>query len=129
MEIFFLHKGLWIRIIGGKWECTSGLIQSGETSIDGIIRELNEEIGISVNPNELKLFNTYIEESSNFIRDVYILNKDIPLENFHFNDGEVIDCKYVTKKELFEMTRNNEFRFSLDTLTKLSPFKEHPFMN
>ncbi|MBQ9297750.1 MAG: NUDIX domain-containing protein [Clostridia bacterium] len=111
-----------------KWECTSGLIQSGETSIDGIIRELNEEIGISVNLNELKLFNTYIEESSNFIRDVYILNKDIPLENFHFNDGEVIDCKYVTKKELMEMAKNNECAFSLDTLTKLSPFKERPFI-
>jgi 8-oxo-dGTP pyrophosphatase MutT (NUDIX family) len=32
----------------GKWEPTGGLLISGETSLEGIKRELSEEIGLTV---------------------------------------------------------------------------------
>lgn len=95
---------------GGTWEPTVGLVQSGETSLQGIKRELQEEIGLFLDDNELKLISTKLDKSEkyNFIRDTYIVKKDIDLKNISFNDGEVIDVKYVTIDEFEEMINNHE---------------------
>ena len=95
---------------GGMWKPTVGCVKSGETSIEGIIREIKEEIGIDISENDLKLFKTDKEERKdvNGFRDIYVINKDIPLEDISFNDGEVVNCKYVTIKELREMIKNGK---------------------
>ena len=56
---------------GGKWEDTHGGLKAGETSIDGIIRELKEEIGINVEKEELQLYK--ILKRENLFRYIYIL--------------------------------------------------------
>lgn len=55
---------------GGKWEDTHGGLRAGETSIDGIIRELKEEIGINVEKEELQLYK--ILKRENLFRYIYI---------------------------------------------------------
>lgn len=91
---------------GGKWEETHGGLKSGETSILGMQRELEEEIGIDVQTNELKLVKTL--KRKNKFRDIYILKKDIPIDSIKYNDGEVMDCKYVTLEQFKIMIQNNE---------------------
>ena len=91
---------------GGMWEATSGLVQAGENSIEGIKRELKEEIGLDIDINDLKLLKT-VKEGNTF-RDVYTLNKDIPIENINFSDGEVIGAKYVTAQEFEQMIDSGE---------------------
>ena len=83
------------------WEPTSGLVQLGENSIQGIKRELKEEIGVTIDDNDLNLLKTVKE--SNAFRDIYIINKEVPIETIKFNDGEVVDAKYVTIEELKQM--------------------------
>ena len=91
---------------GGKWEDTHGGLRAGESSVDGIKRELKEELGIDVKDNELNLIETIKEE--NIFRDCYIVYKDISIESIKFNDGEVMNCKYVTLDELKEIIQNEE---------------------
>ena len=91
---------------GGKWEATGGVVQSGENSLQGIKRELREEIGIEAEESDLKLLKTSIDE--HVIRDVYYMYKDIPINNFNFIDGEVMSAKYVTVEELENMINNGE---------------------
>lgn len=91
---------------GGKWEETHGGLKSGETSILGMQRELEEEIGIDVQTNELKLVKTL--KRKNKFRDIYILKKDIPIDSIKYNDGEVMDCKYVTLEQFKIMIQNND---------------------
>ena len=57
---------------GGMWEPTGGLVISGEDSIQGVKRELLEEIGINVLESELELCKEIIEEGENFnfLRDI-----------------------------------------------------------
>ena len=71
---------------GGMWEPTTGLIQSGETSTNGALRELKEEIGIELNVEDIKLVQEFVEEITdlNFFRDIYLVNKEIPLEQIKF---------------------------------------------
>ena len=87
-------------------EPTSGLVQSGENSIQGIKRELKDEIGVTIDDNDLKLLKTVKE--SNVFRDIYIINKEVLIETIKFNDGEVVDAKYVTIEELKQMIDSGE---------------------
>ena len=40
------------------WATTGGHPKSGENSLEGIVTEIKEELGLNVNPDELKLFKT-----------------------------------------------------------------------
>ena len=95
---------------GGKWEPTTGLVISGENSVQGIKRELLEEIGIDISETELKLCKEIIDEKNNvnFLRDIYILKKDINLNTLSFKDGEVINAKYVSIDEFLNMINQGE---------------------
>ena len=111
-EKLLLTKRRLDKLRGGTWEITGGCVISGETSIEGIARELKEERGLSVNKKELRLVRTVFENRKHrsCIRDIYVLEKDIKLEDLKFKDGEVIDAKFVSLEELVEMKKNKEIR-------------------
>ena len=69
---------------GGKWEDTHGGVKSGETSLQAIVRELKEEIGINVKEDELNFIKTL--KRKNVFRDIYVLKKNIDLKDIVFND-------------------------------------------
>lgn len=118
---YFLFEQAWIINSSGKilltrrsptkkyagfWEPTSGHVKTGESSLDGIKRELKEEIGVEVTDNELTQITSFIDKKS--IKEVWIVKKDILVENLKFADDEVSDAKYVTIEEFKEMLKNNE---------------------
>ena len=63
-----------------------------------MVRELEEEIGLSVKENELILLRTFNDNESIF--DEYILYKDIHLEDIVIDVKEVESCKWVSLQEL-----------------------------
>ena len=95
---------------GGMWEDTHGGVQSGETSMQAMRRELKEEIGLDVKEEELKLVRSL--KRKNIYRDCYVLFKDIDIKDISFNDNEVMDCKYVSLEKFEEMIndRNSPMR-------------------
>lgn len=95
---------------GGMWEDTHGSVKSGETSIEGMKRELKEELGLDIEENELILFKTL--KRKNVFRDCYIVLKDISLDSINFNDNEVMDCKYVSIEEFKEIINKGESTFT-----------------
>lgn len=95
---------------GGMWEDTHGGVKSGETSIEAMKRELKEELGINVASSDLRFVKTL--KRDNVLRDCYIIYKDIPIEVINFNDGEVMDCKYVILEELKEIIKKGECTIS-----------------
>ena len=95
---------------GGMWEDTHGGVQTGETSIEGMKRELKEELGIDIEDNELILVK--ILKRKNVFRDCYIVLKDISIDYINFNDNEVMDCKYVSIEEFKEIIKKGESTFT-----------------
>lgn len=91
---------------GGKWEDTHGGVKAGETSLQAMKRELKEEIGLDIHEKELKLVKTMKKDGA--FRDIYVVKKDILIDEISFNDGEVMDCKYVTLDEFKEMIEKGE---------------------
>lgn len=94
------------------WECNGGAITAGETSIQGIIREIKEELGITFKEDEAILIKTIKKE--NQFKDLYLFIKDISLENINFQDNEAIDVKWVNIDEFVRMYENNEIVPNVD---------------
>ena len=54
---------------GADWGNVGGKINIGETSLENCIRESHEEIGITFNPDNLKLL--YVREIPNFFNEIH----------------------------------------------------------
>lgn len=95
---------------GGMWEDSHGGVQVGETSIEGMKRELKEELGLDIEDSELILVK--ILKRKNVFRYCYIVLKDISIDSISFNDNEVMDCKYVSIEEFKEIIKKGESTFT-----------------
>lgn len=95
---------------GGMWEDTHGGVKTGETSLEGMERELKEELGLNIEANELILVKTL--KRKNVFRDCYIVFKDIWVDSINFNDNEVMDCKFVSIEEFKEIIKKGESTFT-----------------
>ena len=94
---------------GLMWEMSGGSITVGETSIEGMVRELREELGIKVEENEGKLYKTVRRDDppADF-KELWLFRKDIDIKDITFPDGEAVEAKWVTIDELEQMTENKE---------------------
>lgn len=94
---------------GLMWECNSGPILAGETSLEGVIRELKEELGVEFSKKEA-IFLKEIRRDKNppDFKDLWLFRKDIDKKEITFPDGEAIDSKWVTIDEFMKMYENGE---------------------
>ena len=90
-----------------KWSTTGGHPTTGETSLDGIVTEIKEELGIAVDSNKLKLFKT-IKTEDDFV-DLYYLKLNINLKDILIQEDEVEEVKWASIEEIQEMIANNKF--------------------
>jgi isopentenyldiphosphate isomerase len=102
-----------------KWECTSGCIISGENSITGALREVEEEIGIKLNHKDGKKITRIIRDDMNLFFDIFLFDKNIEIKDTKLQEDEVIDIKWVTRRELLEMFNNGEMVEDLDYICEL----------
>lgn len=91
---------------GNMWEISGGSVLAGETAIDGAVRELYEETGLKAKPSELIYMGQIIRDHSGCIHNFYIYNGNFCDDDIVLQDGETVDFKLVTPKELEQM--NNE---------------------
>lgn len=89
------------------WECPGGSILTGESSIDGAIREVMEEIGINLNRSNGTLIKSERRDIFNDFYDVWLFKQDFKIEETLLQKDEVCDIKWVTKSELDDMYASN----------------------
>lgn len=90
------------------WESTGGSVNAGEKSIDGVIRELEEETGLFVKPDRLLYLGEIKRENSLLDSYLWTSSKDIKIRELTLQPGEVIGAKLVTLTELEEMNINGQ---------------------
>lgn len=105
----------------GKWAFTGGAVDSGETSLQAALREIQEELGIEINDDKIEFLLSFKRERG-FV-DVWLIKEDINIEDVKLQETEVSQAKWVTIKELEELMKTEQFVKSLgiyyDTLIKL----------
>ena len=91
----------------GKWATTGGHPVSGESSKQGIITEIKEELGIDVKSKNIQLFKT-IKTEDDFV-DLYYLKENVNIKNVLVQQEEVEKVKWASIEEIKDMIQNNEF--------------------
>ena len=91
----------------GKWATTGGHPISGQSSLEGIVTEIKEELGIDINQNQLTLFKS-IKTNDDFV-DLYYLRKNISIKDIAMQPDEVDSVKWFTRSEIEELISNGSF--------------------
>lgn len=100
------------------WECTGGSILQGESSLQGAVREIKEEIGLHIKEDNLEKVMEYIVDDSMY--DVYVnYQNEKCLDKIALQENEVIDFKCTTYEELTEMIKKEEVVPKLAYVKKL----------
>lgn len=91
---------------GGDWGVTGGHPKSGETPLEGIVTEVQEELGLDFS-NE-----TFIEYDSgcdgNDCYKMYFVNKDVDLNDITIQEEELSEVRWFSMEELNNMVETGE---------------------
>lgn len=94
---------------GGKFAATGGHVKSGQTSVEGMIDEIQEEIGLTVKPEELELLYTAREDEQDVFFDLYYMKKDFKISDLVLQEEEVESVQWNTIEEIDELIKNDMF--------------------
>lgn len=113
-EILITKRSNTKMILPGKWECNGGAIATGETPIEGLEREIYEELGIKIDRNKAIFYKTVVKDDTHIIKDVYLYKENIDINSLNYLDGEVVDAKYVSISEYMEMFNSGDIVYNVD---------------
>ena len=100
-----------------KWSQTGGAVDSGETSLQGAMRECKEELGIDIDKEKTELMLSF-KRKHDFV-DVWLVRQNVDLKDVVMQEEEVADVKWVTKEELEKMIENDEVAKSVNIYYKI----------
>ena len=101
------------RICPNMWECTEGSILAGESSVEGAVRELEEEIGLSFKKEEAVFLTSFVLEESNTIVDSFMFRRDVKIEDLVLQENEVSDVLIVNREKYLEMCKKGDIISSI----------------
>lgn len=85
-----------------KWSSTNGLREPNEESINTIIRETKEELGIEIKPENISFVTSRVAGES-LIVDIFVTKTDIDINEIKIQEEEVEEIKFVTLEELLKL--------------------------
>ena len=99
-----------------KWSYTTGHVITGEDTISGMIREINEELGVIFNEKDLELLSLRKfsvcyswNQNNNYFEYSYLIRTNKKIEEYKIFKKELSEIKYISYdkiKEIIETDKN-----------------------
>lgn len=138
--LWHIHVGIWIMNEKGellfqkraatkkrnanKWSRTGGHVDTGETPLKGLQREVQEEVGVKIPEDKIELINVekvdYNESNRHFTYN-YFACVNYKIQDYTMQKEEVSDLKYISIEEMQEIKKNNDENY---TFTSWENFDE-----
>lgn len=93
----------------GKYAATGGHVKTGETSIEGMMSEIQEELGLIVKPEELELLFSGREDDQQVFFDLYYMKKDFEISDLVLQEEEVESVSWKTIEKIEELIKKDMF--------------------
>jgi len=90
----------------GTWENSGGAVKAGESSREAIARELFEETGIRVAPEEFEFLDT--DQDRNMFYDHYCVKRKVSLKDIVLLPGETDCCMWASFGKVRWMIRSGK---------------------
>lgn len=94
------------------WGMTGGSVIAGEESIDTIVREVKEELGIEVHKKDLILIKKYRvkhKETPPVFLDTYLVKMNININDITIQEEELSKVKWASWEEVQNIWDNKQF--------------------
>ena len=91
---------------GGEFSSTGGHIDSGETPLISIKREVKEELGINIDNDKIKDYGFLLYDKP--LRFLFYVKKNINIDDIVLQKEEVEYVKYMTIDEINDLINNNK---------------------
>ncbi len=101
------QRALHLASSPGVWATTVGYILAGEDSLAGAMREVQEELGIQLPPDQLRRFRR--QAMGNRVEDIWLVKVLSNMIGTPRLGPDVADWKWISKVELEQMTNRGEF--------------------
>lgn len=85
----------------GEWATTGGSVQAGEEPLTTAVRELSEELGLTVSAEELQ-YCLMVRRKDAFCY-VYVLKKDVPAKSLSLQECEVAAAEWMSPETMDRM--------------------------
>ena len=104
------QRSLQAKHYPGKWDMTGGGVRSGEPPEAAALRELEEELSVTVPREALKPGFSYIldrEDGTGLLLTVFMCRVPVPDGGFRFDPSEVNDVRIMPFREFLEHVRDH----------------------
>lgn len=117
---FLISKRTPNKTFPNMWEITGGAAVQGDNSETAILREVKEELGISLHINNGKKIKSVRHDLDHpYFADIWHFKQDIELSEIHCQPEEVSEARFVTKEELLKLIEEGLFIKNDDILSCL----------
>lgn len=94
------------------WSQTGGGVDEGETTLQAALRECNEELGISIDLNNIELILSF-KRKFDFV-DVWLVKQDIDISDIVLQEEEVSDVKWASIDKIRELMKTDKLAKSIE---------------
>lgn len=102
------RRALDKKSFAGMWYCSAGgSVISRETPKEGMVREFKEELGIDISEDELSLKRIITERNTIFY--IYLVRKNISLDEIILQEEEVMDIDLADPSKIKKMVEDKTF--------------------
>ncbi len=108
------------------WECTGGSAVEGDTSLDAALREVEEEIGVVLEPEPGKCLFSDRRQHHDFpdFRDVWLFRAEVEESDLIFQEEEVSDAMWTTMDHVRKLILDGSFISHFEYLDQLFKYIE-----
>ncbi len=91
---------------GGKFSSTGGHVDSGETPLETIKREVKEELGVNIEQKQIEEYGFLLYDKP--LRYLYYLKKNLLIDSLTIQKEEVEYVKYMDVSEIRKLIEKNQ---------------------
>ncbi len=94
---------------GSRFSSTGGDVKHGERGLEAILREVKEELGLSIDSNELQFISLVKHPDRPCVINLYLLNMDVDVETLKLQVEEVDSVHWLDEQEILKLIKDNKF--------------------